>query len=86
VHNGLPARFDVKLLVVLVLAVAVEVDGDFGAAVALLSYIALPLILFVELPLLIMRASLEDKMLAKHFGDEFMRYKKNSGFMIPFIG
>jgi len=63
-----------------------QILSDFGAAVALLSYIALPLILFVELPLLIMRASLEDKMLAKHFGEEFMRYKKNSGFMIPFIG
>jgi protein-S-isoprenylcysteine O-methyltransferase Ste14 len=63
-----------------------QILSDFGAALALLSYIALPLVLLVELPLFVMRASFEDKMLSKHFGGEFLNYKKRSGFMIPFIG
>lgn len=57
---------------------------DLGAAVALLSYIVLPLAV-IEIPLLIMRASMEDRLLAKHFKDEFTAYKKKSGFFIPFI-
>jgi protein-S-isoprenylcysteine O-methyltransferase Ste14 len=30
--------------------------------------------------------SLEDKLLAKYFGDQFDKYKKKSGFFLPFIG
>jgi len=33
-----------------------------------------------------MRASVEDKLLYKHFAEKFSDYKKKSGFMIPFIG
>jgi hypothetical protein len=29
---------------------------------------------------------MEDKLLSKHFKEEFSAYKKKSGFMIPFIG
>lgn len=63
-----------------------QILSDLGAAVALLGFIALPLIIIVEIPLFILRASAEDKLLAKHFGDEFKSYKKHSGFMLPFIG
>lgn len=58
---------------------------DLGGAAATLSFIVAPLAL-IEIPFLIMRASLEDKLLQKHFGDEFSTYKKKSGFFIPFIG
>lgn len=58
---------------------------DLGAAAATLSYIVGGLAL-IEIPIYIMRASMEDKLLAKHFADEFTAYKKKSGFMIPFIG
>jgi protein-S-isoprenylcysteine O-methyltransferase Ste14 len=58
---------------------------DLGAAAATLSYIVGGLAL-IEIPIYIMRASMEDKLLAKHFADEFTEYKKKSGFMIPFIG
>ena len=58
---------------------------DLGAGVATLSYIIIPLAI-IEIPLLIMRASLEDKLLEKNFKSIFMDYKKKSGFMIPFIG
>lgn len=58
---------------------------DLGAAVALMSYIVLPLAV-IEIPLLIMRANLEERLLAKYFKDEFVEYKKKSGYLIPFIG
>lgn len=60
--------------------------SDLGAGVALLSYIVTPVVILVELPLFILRARLEEKMLLKHFGDSFVSYKKRSGFMLPFIG
>jgi len=34
---------------------------------------------------LVMRASYEEKLLGKHFKEEFETYKKSRGFMIPFI-
>ena len=58
---------------------------DLGAAAALLSYIVLPLAI-IAIPLLIMRAVMEEKLLAKYFKDEYKEYKKKSGFLIPFIG
>ncbi len=58
---------------------------DIGAAAATLSYIVGGLA-FIEIPIYIMRASMEDKLLAKYFTEEFSAYKKKSGFMIPFIG
>jgi protein-S-isoprenylcysteine O-methyltransferase Ste14 len=58
---------------------------DLGGGLAVLSYIVLPLA-FIQIPFIIMRASLEEKLLWKYFKDEFMVYKKKTGFMIPFIG
>ncbi len=58
---------------------------DLGAGIALMSYIVIP-IAIIEIPFLIMRAQLEDKLLQKNFKNEFSEYKKRSGFMIPFIG
>lgn len=63
-----------------------QILSDLGAAVALMSYITLPFVLLLEIPLFIMRANLEDKLLKKHFGDEYESYKNKTGFMIPFIG
>ena len=60
--------------------------SDLGAGLALLSYLVVPLVILLEIPLFIMRAVLEDKLLKKHFADEYPAYKKRSGFMIPFIG
>jgi protein-S-isoprenylcysteine O-methyltransferase Ste14 len=58
---------------------------DLGATAATLSYIVGGLAL-IEVPIYIMRASMEDKLLTKHFAEKFSEYKKKSGFMIPFIG
>lgn len=58
---------------------------DFGGALATLSYIVLPLAV-IQLPILILRSNFEEKLLSKHFKDEFNNYKKKSGFMIPFMG
>jgi protein-S-isoprenylcysteine O-methyltransferase Ste14 len=60
--------------------------SDLGAGAALLSYTILPIVILLEVPLFIMRAALEEKILKKHFGEDFNSYKRRSGFMIPFIG
>jgi protein-S-isoprenylcysteine O-methyltransferase Ste14 len=62
-----------------------QILSDLGVSVALLSYIVFPLVI-IEIPLLIMRSFREEKLLAKHFKDEFDSYKKKTGFIIPFIG
>ncbi|MFZ2323534.1 MAG: isoprenylcysteine carboxylmethyltransferase family protein [Ignavibacteriaceae bacterium] len=58
---------------------------DLGAAVATLSFILAPLAI-IQIPFLFMRASFEDKLLEKHFGDNFRAYKKKAGQLFPFIG
>ena len=58
---------------------------DLGATAATFSYIV-GFLALIEIPIYIMRASLEDKLLAKYFSEKFSDYKKQSGFMIPFIG
>ena len=63
-----------------------QILSDLGAGIALMSYLVVPVVIFAELPLFIMRAAYEDKMLGEHFGDEFLEYKKKSGFVLPFIG
>jgi protein-S-isoprenylcysteine O-methyltransferase Ste14 len=57
---------------------------DAGAGVLSLSYIVIILVI-IEIPLLIMRASAEEKLLAKHLKD-YNEYKKQSGSFLPFIG
>ncbi|MEJ2615627.1 MAG: isoprenylcysteine carboxylmethyltransferase family protein [Ignavibacteriaceae bacterium] len=57
---------------------------DLGAGIAILSYIIIP-IAIIQIPFVIMRANLEEKLLSKHI-KEFAEYKSKSGFMIPFIG
>lgn len=58
---------------------------DLGATAATLGYVV-GLLAIIEIPIYIMRASVEDKLLAKYFVEKFSDYKKKSGFMIPFIG
>ncbi|MCH9028444.1 MAG: isoprenylcysteine carboxylmethyltransferase family protein [Bacteroidetes bacterium] len=58
---------------------------DLGGAASTLSFIVAPLAV-IQIPFILLRASLEDKLLAKHFTDSFVSYKKKSGFVLPFIG
>lgn len=58
---------------------------DLSGAAAALSYLVLPLAI-IQLPILVMRASFEEKLLSKHFKEEFDSYKQKRGFMLPFIG
>ncbi|MBK9097167.1 MAG: isoprenylcysteine carboxylmethyltransferase family protein [bacterium] len=58
---------------------------DLGAAAATFGLIV-GLLALIEIPIYIMRASMEDKLLAKYFTEKFSDYKKKSGFMFPFIG
>ena len=63
-----------------------QILSDLAAGLALLGYVAVPVIILFEIPLFIMRALYEENLLKKHFGEEFNEYKKQTGFMIPFIG
>lgn len=58
---------------------------DLGGAIATLSFILAPLAI-IEIPFLFMRASLEDKLMEKHFGESFKSFKKRTGQIFPFIG
>ncbi len=58
---------------------------DLAASAATLSYLLFALTL-IEIPFIIMRAIVEEKMLEKYFGSSFKEYKKKSGFLLPFIG
>jgi protein-S-isoprenylcysteine O-methyltransferase Ste14 len=57
---------------------------DIGGAAATLSFILAPLAL-IQIPFLFMRALMEDKLLEKHFGENFRSLKK-TGMIFPFIG
>lgn len=63
-----------------------QILSDLGAGIALCSYIVIPAVILIEAPLFILRAKKEEELLLKHFGEEFLNYKKRSGFFIPFIG
>lgn len=58
---------------------------DLGAAAATLGYVV-GFLALIEIPIYIMRASVEDKLLSKHLAERFAEYKKKSGFMFPFVG
>ena len=58
---------------------------DIGGVVATLSMMLAPIAL-IQLPFLFMRASIEDKLLEKHFGESFRSFKKKTGMIFPFIG
>jgi protein-S-isoprenylcysteine O-methyltransferase Ste14 len=58
---------------------------DIGGAAATLSFILAPLAL-IQIPFLFLRASMEDKLLEKHFGENFRSYKEKTGMIFPFIG
>lgn len=58
---------------------------DLGGAAATLSFVLAPIAL-LQIPFLFMRASLEDKLLEKHFGESFKDFKKKTGQIFPFIG
>jgi len=63
-----------------------QIFSDLGAGIALFNYLIVPIVVLVELPLFVLRARYEEKLLEKYFKDEFINYKKHSGFFIPFIG
>jgi len=63
-----------------------QILSDLGAGIALFNYLIVPIVVLVELPLFVLRARYEEKLLEKYFKDEFINYKKHSGFFIPLIG
>lgn len=63
-----------------------QIISDIGLGVALSSYLIVPIVILVELPLFILRAKKEEEMMQNYFGEEYTEYKKKSGFIIPFIG
>lgn len=63
-----------------------QILSDLGAGLAVLSFLMFPFVILIEIPLYILRAKKEEELLQKHLKEEFQKYKKKSGFMIPFIG
>ena len=63
-----------------------QIISDFGAGLALMSYLVLPTVILFLIPLFILRARAEDKLLSEEFGDDWNEYKKRSGFLLPFLG
>ena len=63
-----------------------QILSDLGVGIALLGFVIVPLVLFFEIPLFILRAKKEENILAEHFKTDYEEYKKRSGFMFPFIG
>ncbi len=62
-----------------------EILMNAGAALTTLSFPVL-VILIIQIPFLVLRAGLEEKLLTKYFEPEYSGYKKKSGFFLPFIG
>lgn len=63
-----------------------QIIGDIGLGIALMGYLIIPIVILLELPLFVLRAKKEEKMMQNFFGDDYKEYKKKSGFIIPFIG
>lgn len=62
-----------------------QIVADLGIGIALLSFLILP-VAVLEIPVFILRAKAEEKLLQDNFKEDFSDYKKKSGFMLPFIG
>ena len=56
---------------------------DLGAAFATISYVLLPLAI-IQIPLLVLRAKLEENLMEKHFKQDFIDYKNKTRFILPF--
>lgn len=63
-----------------------QILSDFGAGLATLSFLVSPMVIFILMPLFILRAKYEEKLLSEKFKDEWIEYKKRSGFLLPFLG
>ncbi len=63
-----------------------QVLSDLSLGIAFGSYIIIPLVLLVELPLFILRAKKEEEMMLDFFEKKYSVYKEKSGFIFPFIG
>lgn len=61
-----------------------QIFMDLGAGVLTLSFLLIPVAL-IQIPLLVLRASFEEKVLSSHFKSEFENYKSKTGFFIPFL-
>lgn len=60
--------------------------SDLGAGIALGGFIVVPIVLLLEIPLFILRARKEEEIMNDYFGEDFSNYRKQSGFIFPFIG
>jgi len=61
-----------------------QIFQDVSVGIALMSWIVLPLTILLELPLLILRANLEEKLLLKHFPLEYSNYQQSVFKWLPF--
>ncbi|GAB1348749.1 hypothetical protein MASR1M107_09620 [Ignavibacteriales bacterium] len=62
-----------------------QILADLCVGVALISLPVVLITLLLSLPLLIIRGKKEEEMLQSHFKEEFVTYRKKTGFFIPFL-
>lgn len=62
-----------------------QILADLGIGIALLSYIIIPVVLLIEIPLFILRSKEEERIMSGYFKDVYAGYKKNTKAFIPFI-
>jgi protein-S-isoprenylcysteine O-methyltransferase Ste14 len=60
--------------------------SDIGVGIALMGYLIIPVVILIEIPLFLLRAKAEDQLLSEYFNEDFVEFKKKSGFIIPFVG
>lgn len=58
--------------------------SDLCAGLVLASYLVIAVVMIIEIPLFVLRAKREEKMLLNHFKEEYEVYKNNSCFFLPF--
>jgi len=53
-----------------------QIISDLGMGFALLGYLIIPLVIFIEFPLFILRAKKEEKMMTEYFGENLLSTRK----------
>lgn len=61
-----------------------QIFMDLGAGLLTLSFLLVPVAL-IQIPLLVIRANFEEKMLLNHFKEDYQNYKSKTGFFLPFL-
>jgi len=60
-----------------------QILSDLGAGIFFLSYLILPIVVFIEFPIMLKRIKIEEEYLTKFFGEDYENYKRRSWSLFP---